>query len=82
MKRLSLLVAAVALMIATFAPEASAEACFAVVAQAGGHPGEGVSTISTTLAEPGTPTSAVDDLAREVGLINQAREEICPPEGP
>ncbi len=61
---------------------ASAEACFSVVAQAGFAPGEGVSETATTLAEPGTPMSGVDEVANEVGLINQVREEICPPEGP
>jgi hypothetical protein len=61
---------------------ASAEACFSIVARAGFAPGEGVSETATTLAEPGTPMSGVDEIANEVGLINQVREEICPPEGP
>ena len=56
---------------------ASAEACFSIVARAGGHPGEGVSEIASGAAVPGEPGSATDELAREVGLINQVREEIC-----
>ncbi len=71
-----------AVMMVAMALPASAEACFSVVARAGFAPGEGVSETATTLAEPGTPMSGVDEVANEVGLINQVREEICPPEGP
>jgi hypothetical protein len=52
-------------------------ACFSVVAKGGGNPGAGVSTLSTTLAEPGTAESEVDEAATNIGVVQQVREDIC-----
>ncbi len=54
-------------------------ACFSTVAQAGGHPGEGVSALASGLAEPGTPGSGTDDVASDIGLVQQVRSDVCPP---
>lgn len=45
-------------------------------------PGEFVHEAATTLAEPGTPGSGTDDVARNVGLVQLVRQEVCPADQP
>ncbi len=76
--RLTLL-ATVATIVSLLSPSvASADSsCFNDLAQAGIPPGQFVGETATTLAQPGTPDSGVPAAAREVGLANQVREDIC-----
>ena len=77
--RLTLL-AAVATIVSLLSPSvASADSsCFNDLARAGIPPGqEFVSEAATRLAQPGTPGSGVPAAAREIGLANQVREDIC-----
>ncbi len=45
-------------------------------------PGEFVHEAATTLAGPGTPGSGTDDVARNVGLVQHVRQDVCPADGP
>ena len=55
----------------------STGACFSNLAQAGVPPGDLVSALSTSLAEPGTPESGVDEAAQNIGVAQQVREDVC-----
>ena len=58
--------------------------CFGVYARSepGPPPGPGdfVSGAATTLAEPGpeTPGSGTDEVARDIGLAQHVRQDVCP----
>ncbi len=45
-------------------------------------PGEFVSASATFLAEPGTPESGTDEVASQIGLVQQVRQTVCPADQP
>ena len=45
-------------------------------------PGESVSDLATFLAEPGTPESGTDEVASQIGLLQQVRQDVCPADQP
>ncbi len=45
-------------------------------------PGEFVSDVATTLAEPGTPESGTDEVASQIGLLQLVRQDVCPENQP
>lgn len=57
---------------------ASADACFDDFARAGGQPGVFVSDVARGAAQAVQPGSGTDELAREVGIVNQVRNDVCP----
>ena len=41
-------------------------------------PGPSIGDTASGLADPGTPESGTDEVARSLGLINQGRNDACP----
>ncbi len=81
MKRIKLVLTVAAVtttMLSLSAGSAGADACFDDFAQAGGQPGLLVSDVAQGAALPTEPGSGTDELAREVGIVNQVRNDICP----
>ena len=77
MKRIKLVFAVVAVMTAMLALStgpAGAGACFDEAEQ----PGVFVSQAARGAATPGEQGSETDELAKEVGEINQVRNDLCP----
>lgn len=81
MKRIKLVLAVAAVtttMLSLGAGPAGADACFDDFAREGGRPGEFVSGVARGAAQGVQPGSGTDELAREVGIVNQVRNDVCP----
>ncbi len=92
MRRIILLIAVAAVMAATMAlsgtafaepPPQANPSCFGASASALPEgqliPGPFIGETASGLAGTGTPKSETDEAARNVGLINQIREDVCGP---
>ena len=78
MRRIMLGTVLALLLAALCALPAQAESCFSGLAQAGMPPGSTfVAPLATTLAEPSTAGSGVPLVAKQVGLANQVRNDVC-----
>ncbi len=81
MKRIKLVLAVAAVMttmLSLSAGSAGADACFDDAAREGGRPGVSISEVARGAAQGVQPGSGTDELAREVGIINQVRNDVCP----
>ncbi|MCA1718502.1 MAG: hypothetical protein LC781_17320 [Actinobacteria bacterium] len=70
--------AAMTTMLSLGTGSAGADACFDDAARAGVRPGVTISDVARGAAQGIQPGSGTDELAREVGIINQVRNDVCP----